>query len=71
MAMVNYTALLSLGKVKFNFYTVLIEALVNIVLNYWLISQLGMIGAAWATVVTFALRYGINSFFLRRQLKTA
>lgn len=67
---VNGTILTATANVKFNFYTAVIEALINIVLNFFFIKTYGLIGAAAATSITFFVRFIINSIFTTRLLKS-
>jgi O-antigen/teichoic acid export membrane protein len=62
------TILDSIGKPKLNFYTVLISALCNIILNYFLINSLGIIGAAYATLISSIVNFALCQFILRRTL---
>jgi len=43
------------GKTKTHAYIVLFSAAINIILNYILLKQIGLIGAAWATLVSFVV----------------
>jgi O-antigen/teichoic acid export membrane protein len=43
-----------------------ISAVLNLVLNYFLISHFGMTGAAWATVLSFAFMMAANSVISQR-----
>ncbi|OAD20198.1 Polysaccharide biosynthesis protein [Candidatus Thiomargarita nelsonii] len=48
------------------FYRHFIGAITNIVLNYFLIRELGIIGAAWATLLSYMLAsYLIDYFFCK------
>lgn len=49
---------------RFNFYTVAILAILNIVMNFYLIPLLGIIGAAIATSISLALYNSIQCFFV-------
>jgi len=56
------------GRTDLNFYIMLIGGILNIVLNIVLIRQYGLIGAAYATSVTFALRLVISILLYFQQL---
>jgi O-antigen/teichoic acid export membrane protein len=43
------------GRTKTYSYIILISAIVNIVLNYILLQKIGLIGAAWATFISFGV----------------
>jgi lipopolysaccharide exporter len=58
----------TLGKPNWGFYFSLGGALANIASNYVFISQYGMIGAAYGTLLTFALRFVAQQYLLRRFL---
>ncbi|MCP4135507.1 MAG: flippase [bacterium] len=47
--------ILAMGKIHVNFFISLIAGAINIPLNILLIQQYGMIGAAWATAVTYGV----------------
>jgi len=52
-----------------NFYTVLIEGIINIALNIVFIIQMGIIGAAVATSITYFIRFVINYLLCQHDLK--
>ena len=67
------TVLDAMKKPKVNFYFVLVTALLNVIFNYIFISQMGVIGAAYGTLVSYIISligsqvilykmYGINIF---------
>ena len=66
---VNGITLLARGRPDLNFYTVLIEATINIVLNIVFIIHMGIIGAAVATAITYFIRFMINSLLCHYNLK--
>ncbi|MCX5679374.1 MAG: oligosaccharide flippase family protein [Candidatus Omnitrophica bacterium] len=43
------------GKTRTYLYIILISAIVNITLNYILLQRIGLIGAAWATFISFGV----------------
>jgi O-antigen/teichoic acid export membrane protein len=57
------------GRTDLNFYIILIGGTLNIILNIVFIRQYGLIGAAYATSITFALRLVISLFFYFQQLR--
>ena len=61
--------LLARGKPNLNFYTVVIEGIINIILNIIFIQQMGIIGAAWATSITYFIRFVINYLLCQYDLK--
>jgi lipopolysaccharide exporter len=58
------------GKAKINMLFVLRNALTNAVLNYFMISCYGVIGAAFATLITYLLSLLIESRYARRHYNT-
>lgn len=57
------TILESVGKTKLNFYLVLFTGIFNILLNFTFISQWGVLGAAYATLVTNSIFFGVSQYF--------
>jgi O-antigen/teichoic acid export membrane protein len=57
--------LLAMGKPNLNFYTVLFEGILNVALNIVLIRKMGVLGAAWATAITYFSRYVITILLIR------
>ena len=43
------------GRTKTYSYIILVSAIVNIVLNYMLLQKIGLLGAAWATFISFGV----------------
>lgn len=66
---VNGNLLLARGRPDLNFYTVLIEGVINIALNIIFIMQMGIIGAAVATSITYSIRFAINYILCQYNLK--
>ena len=62
------TILDSIGRPKVNFIFVLMAALLNITLNYLLISRFGIMGAVYATLTTNMITFIIMQIILRREL---
>jgi PST family polysaccharide transporter len=65
------------SKFKFIFYSNMVAGLINIGLNYLFITNWGIVGAAYATLIGFGLTHLIFNFFykpawkiLKIQLKT-
>ena len=57
------------GKEKLNFLFVLRNMLINVVLNYFMINEYGVIGAALATLSTFVISMLINQWYINRAYK--
>lgn len=62
------TVLDSIGKPHINFAFTLFSALLNVVFNYFFIVQFGVIGAAYGTVITYAIVFVIMQLTLHRML---
>ncbi len=62
------TMLDAMGKPGVNFVLVMLGALTNGILNYVLIKQIGIMGAAYATLVTFVIFFVINQIILYREV---
>jgi lipopolysaccharide exporter len=62
------TILDSIGRTKLTFYIVLITASLNLGLNYIFISRFGVIGAAYATLVSNIVGFTIGQIILKREL---
>lgn len=60
------TILESVGKTKLNFYLVLFTGIFNLLLNFGFISLWGVLGAAYATLVTNFVFFGISQYFNRK-----
>jgi O-antigen/teichoic acid export membrane protein len=56
--------ILSMKKVKINFYNALISGILNIILDVVLILKYGVIGAATATVIIFVISSLISNGYL-------
>ena len=56
------------GKAHLNFYVLIFGTVINIVLNYFLISVYGTIGAAYATLFSYLLILIICEFILYRSI---
>lgn len=63
------TILDSIGKTRITFIVVLIVALTNIALNYLLINEFGILGAAYATLIASIIGFIIAQVILRKVLK--
>lgn len=61
------TMLDAMGKPGVNFFLVMTGALVNGVLNYILIGQMGIMGAAYATLISYIIFFVINQVILYRE----
>ncbi|MEM9918603.1 MAG: flippase [Bacteroidota bacterium] len=60
----------SIGKPKVNFYFTLIGLILNIVLNYVFITRMGVIGAAYGTLLSYGLLFVITQLVLNRLIGT-
>ncbi|MFF2588519.1 oligosaccharide flippase family protein [Peribacillus butanolivorans] len=58
--------LLSVGRSDINFYMNSISIVINIILNYFFISKLGMLGAAIANTITYFLTIFIYKFLFKK-----
>ena len=56
----------AMGKARTNFFFVLRNALLNIVLSYFYIRHFGIIGAAYGMLTTFVLSFLYNQFYIRK-----
>lgn len=61
----------SIGKPHLNFWLICLLAVVNIIFNYILISMFGVLGAAFATLLTYLLGFVINQVILYRLIKVS
>lgn len=59
----------SMGKTRLTFTVVLLSALINVALNYFLIHRFGVLGAAYATLSANIIGFFISQSILRKQLK--
>jgi Na+-driven multidrug efflux pump len=55
-----------LKRPKLNFYLLLITAVLNAILNYVFLIRFGLIGSAWATLVSYIFIFGLNQYMLYR-----
>lgn len=60
------TMLTASGKTKINFYLMLINTCLLIVLNYFFIKQFGMIGAAYATLIAAVIAFSLGQIVLKK-----
>ena len=60
------TMLTASGKTKINFYLMLMNTCVLIVLNFFFIKQFGMIGAAYATLIASVIGFCIGQTVLKK-----
>lgn len=49
----------------FDMYSNIFAGILNIVLNFYLIPRLGIVGAAWATVISYSFAYIVSGLFYR------
>lgn len=52
---------------KINFYLLLLVAVLNIILNYIFLTQFGVIGSAWATLLSFLTVFILNQIILYKK----
>jgi len=62
------TILDSIGKTKTTFYIVVVTATTNLILNYFFIKNMGIIGAAYATLISNVIGFIIAQIILRKEL---
>lgn len=60
------TVLDSIGKPKINFMFTVVSAILNIILNYFFILYYGIMGAAWATLVTYIIAFIFMQWYLHK-----
>jgi O-antigen/teichoic acid export membrane protein len=60
------TVMDGLKKPRFNFYLLLIAAVVNGILNYFFILRFGLIGSAYATLLSYIFLFIVNQVILYR-----
>ena len=58
----------AIGRTDVNFYATLVAGTFNVVMNIFLIKHMGLIGAAWATVLTYGLNLIVQSIFWLKQV---
>ncbi|MDX2245721.1 MAG: flippase [Bacteroidia bacterium] len=63
------TMLDSMGKPQINFLIVMASAGLNIFFNYFFIIRWGVIGAAYATLITYFIVFVVNQIILYREIK--
>src|SRR5690606_3907140 len=63
------TTMDALKRPKLNFYTLFFMALLNVVLNYFFLQAFGIIGCAYATLISFGIVFIFNQIILYRQFK--
>ncbi len=62
------TILDSIGKTKTTFYIVVFTASFNLILNYFLITSIGIMGAAYATLISNIVGFIIAQYILKKEL---
>ncbi|HET8827849.1 MAG TPA: flippase [Pelobium sp.] len=58
----------SIGKTKTTFYIVVVTATLNLTLNYFFIINIGVLGAAYATLASNIVGFVIAQYILRKEL---
>lgn len=61
----------SIGKPELNFWIICLLVLINTGLNYISISMYGVLGAAFATLLTYLLGFALNQFILYKLIKVS
>ncbi len=56
----------AMGKAKTNFYFVLRNAALNIILSYFYIHHFGIIGAAYGMLTTFVISFTYNQYYINK-----
>jgi lipopolysaccharide exporter len=64
------TVLDAIGKPRLNFHFTLLSAIVNLISNFIFISLLGVMGAAYGTLVSFIIMFVLMQLMLHRTIKT-
>lgn len=59
------------GKQKINFYFVLVSGVLNIAFNFFFINTYGVIGAAYGTLLTYIIGFGLNQWFLKKEFRVS
>ena len=62
-------AILGLGKMRYNFYSVSMSAVISFFLSYFFIKSYGITGAAVAQVISYFITFIIVSFMVRYVIK--
>lgn len=58
----------AIGKAHINFYFIIISSFVGIIFTYIFIDQFGIMGAAYSTIITYALSAFIIQYILYKQI---
>jgi PST family polysaccharide transporter len=58
--------LMAENMTRFSMFATILGAIVNVGLNYWLIPQYGALGAAWATLISYAVSAYLSSLLSTR-----
>ncbi|MEQ8573669.1 MAG: polysaccharide biosynthesis C-terminal domain-containing protein, partial [Fulvivirga sp.] len=58
----------AIGKARINFYFIVISSTVGIIFTYIFIDQYGVMGAAYSTLITYALSAIIIQYILYKQI---
>ncbi len=64
------TILDSIGRPKINFYFVVCSATLNVILNYFFISKYGLMGAAYATLLSYGITFVVDQIILYKMFGT-
>jgi O-antigen/teichoic acid export membrane protein len=63
------TVMDGLKKPQINFYLLVLAAVINVALNYMGIKYYGLIGCAYATLISYCLLFAMNQIILYRNYK--
>lgn len=61
------TILDSIGKPKINFQFVILGLILNIIFNYFMIKEYGIMGAVWGTLLTYSIMFIIQMTFFYKK----
>ena len=64
------TILDSVGKPKINFYFVTCSAILNVILNIIFINKYGLMGAAYATLISYGITFVVDQIILNKMFGT-
>jgi lipopolysaccharide exporter len=57
----------AIGKPGTNFFFVLVTTIANTIINYFLITHMGVLGAALSTLISFGIAYVMNYFYFNKR----
>jgi O-antigen/teichoic acid export membrane protein len=68
ISMLNYTVLVSVEVLAFQMWLTALSAVMNVVLNLFMIPKYGFVGAAWTTLLTEILLAGVSFVYVCRHV---